>query len=117
MAAAQLDLPDIEKGATYRQAIIWQNSNKAAINLTGASARMQVRESVDSPNILLELTSNNGGLIIEPALGKINFFISDSNTTALQGEGGVYDLEVVMPDNTVTRLIEGSVVFVPEVTR
>jgi hypothetical protein len=115
--AASLDLPDVDKGATYRHTLLWADKLKVPINLTNAIARMQVRETVESSIKLLELTSSNGGLLVTPLLGKIELFISDEATTSLVGYGGVYDLEIEFPSGEVTRLIEGSIAFIPEVTR
>jgi len=115
--AATLDLPDIEKGSTYEHTIFWKDKLKQPINLTGVSARMQIRETVESPIIVLELSTANGGLAITPLLGKIDFYISPTTTTALIGGEGVYDLELTFVGGKIVRLIEGSISFSPEVTR
>jgi len=115
--AAQLDLPDIEKGATYRHVLLWTSKSKVAINLSGVTARMHVRETVASPLVLLELTTENGRIQIAPTLGKISLYVSSDDTTALRGSGGVYDLELTMSNADIIRLVEGSVTFAPEVTR
>jgi hypothetical protein len=115
--AASLDLPDIDKGATYRHTLFWKDKLKAPIDLTGVTARMQVRDDVDSSLIRLDLTTENGGLTITGLLGRIDIYISDIETTALPGYGGVYDMEFVFPSSDITRLVEGSINFIPEVTR
>ena len=51
MAAAKIELPIIEKGATYRHTLVWNDTLGMPINLTGATARMQVRSSVISPGV------------------------------------------------------------------
>jgi hypothetical protein len=115
--AASLDLPDIDKGATYRHTLFWKDKLKAPINLTSVTARMQVRDAVDSPLISLDLTTANGGLVLTPLLGKIEIYINSTVTTTLVGYGGVYDMELVFPTGDIVRLIEGSINFIPEVTR
>lgn len=117
MAASKLNLPIIEKGATYRHTLIWKDSLNAPINLTGCTAKLQVRETIDSASPLLELSTVNLGLVITPLLGKIELYISDEATTLLNGTGGVYDLEVYFSNGDTTRLIEGKVTFKAEVTR
>jgi hypothetical protein len=115
--AASLDLPDIDKGATYRHTLFWKDKLKVAINLTGVTARMQIRDDVDSALVRLELTTSNAGLVITPLLGRIDIYISNAVTSALPGYGGVYDMEFVFPSGDITRLVEGSINFIPEVTR
>ncbi len=114
--AATLNLPIIEKGATYRHKLVWNDSLGAPINLTGATAKMQVRSSVASPDILLELSTENSRIIITPLTGTLELIISATDTALLSGRGGAYDLEIVQAGAT-TRLIEGKIVFKDEVTR
>lgn len=117
MSASKLNLPVIEKGATYRHTLYWKDSSETAINLTGCTAKLQVRATVDSTIVLLELSTTNLGLIITSLLGKIDLYISDEATTVLTGTGGVYDLEIYFNTGDTTRLVEGKVAFKPEVTR
>ena len=115
--AARLTLPTIEKGATYNHVLFWKDKQKTAIDLTGVTAKMQVRETVESTVVLLELSTENGGLTIVPLDGKITLHVSAQQTTNLDGYGGVYDLELYYTDNSIIRLIEGQIAFKPEVTR
>lgn len=117
MAASKLNLPIVEKGATYRHTLFWKDSSNVAIVLDGCTAKLQVRESVESEIIIIELNTENGRIFIDPALGKIELYISDEDTTVLDGFGGVYDLEVYFPNGDTIRLIEGRMTFKPEVTR
>jgi hypothetical protein len=117
MSASKLNLPVIEKGATYRHTLYWQDSLNVPINLTNCTAKLQVRATIESSIILLELSTSNLGLTITPLLGQIDLYISDEATTLLTGIGGVYDLEIYFNNGDTTRLIEGKVVFKAEVTR
>jgi hypothetical protein len=116
MSAAKVNL-SIEKGSTYRNTLYWKDSLNVAINLTGCTARLQVRDTVDTATFTLELTTANGGIIITPLLGQIDLYISAASTTTLIGTGGVYDLEIVFGNGDITRLIEGKVTYKSEVTR
>jgi hypothetical protein len=117
MAAATVNLPVVEKGSTYRHSLTWKDSSNIPINLIGASARMQIRESYLSTSPLIELNTFNGRITISPGLGKIDLYISAEDTTTLEGIGGIYDLEVIFTSGDITRLIEGKIIFKPEVTR
>lgn len=117
MPAAKLNLPIIEKGATYRHTLFWKDSNNAAINLQDCTAKMQVRKTKTSETVLLELSTQNGGLIITAAAGQIDIFISDEDTENLPGTGGIYDLEIYHGNGYITRLCEGTLEFSDQVTR
>ncbi len=107
----------IEQGATFRQVLTWKDASGAAVNLTGCTGRMQVRSSIDSPTVLLELTSANGGVSFGGAAGTVTLLVPAVQTAAITWLSGVYDLEVVFTDGTVKRLLYGAVAVSPEVTR
>jgi hypothetical protein len=109
----------IEAGATYAESWLWRQGNKKEpVNLSGCTARLQIRESVGAADVLLELTTANGGIILGGATGLVSLFLSDTATTALEFLTGVYDLEIVQtPLTRVRRLMEGSVTVKPQVTR
>jgi len=117
MPAAKLTLPPIEKGATYRHTLYWKDKNGVAIDLTGCTAKMQVRESADATTVLLELSSENNRVLFTAVDGKIELYVADQDTAGLDGLGGVYDLEVYHPNGDTTRIVEGKVAFKSEVTR
>lgn len=88
-------------------------------DLSGYTARMQVRRTIDSTNFLLELTTENGGLTINPISGDINKIKIHvgANVTASVSTSGVYDLEIISNDNVVSRILQGAFNLSPEVTR
>ena len=87
------------------------------VDLTGCTARMQVRSEVTSPVVLVELTTENGRILLGGADGTVDLLISAADTAAFAWEAGVWDLEIVHPGGQVTRLAEGSLSVSPEVTR
>lgn len=88
-------------------------------DLSGYAARMQVRRTIDSANFLLELTTQNGGLTINPVEGDTNKIIvyAPANVTASVSTSGVYDIEIISTDNVVSRILQGTFNLSPEVTR
>lgn len=76
---------------------------------------MQARRTVGDDTVLFELTSGNGGIVL--GNGTIDVRISAQETSAYAWKNGVWDLELIAPDGTVTRLLEGGVSVSPEVTR
>ena len=105
----------IQQGATFNKAIRWR-AGTAYVDLTGASAKAQFRKDYDSANTILDLSSSNGGLIIDGPNGRITFNITASQSAALPPGQGVWDLEVTIGDN-VTNLIGGIFTVRPEVTK
>lgn len=106
----------IEQGATFELSVEWKDSAGAAVNLTGYTAAMQVRRTYGGPTIL-SLATGGSGITIDAALGKLSIAIARSTTQALAAPlQGVYDLEVTN-GGTTYRLLEGSVLVTPEVTR
>lgn len=115
MAAGLYDIT-IEQGATFQMSLTWKDSTGAPVNITGYTARMQVRGNYESEDTLVSLTSSGGGIVLGGALGTIAITISASVTQLLQLEEAVYDLELVSA-STVTRLLQGKAVVSREVTR
>lgn len=116
MPAAKKDLY-IEQGSTFEFSLIWTDDSDVPKNLTGFTARMQIREKVEDVTPLVSLTSPAEGMSVVAAEGRINVVITDEQTTALVIKNGVYDLEVEGTDSRVYRLLQGKVKIDPNVTR
>lgn len=107
----------IEQGATFQMNLLWKNSTGTPINLTGYTARMQVRQKYSSPTTLLSFSTSDGSIVLGGVLGTIAITGAATVTDDLVGKTGVYDLELVSAGGIVTRLVQGSVYISPEVTR
>lgn len=118
MQPAHVDL-DIYKGSTFVKIIQWKTGTPpVAVNLTGCTARMQLRKAVNDTTVLDTLTTENGKLIIhEPLNGKFKIVIAAEVSSTYTFTSAVYDLEIIFADQTVTRVIEGCLTAAPEVTR
>jgi tRNA threonylcarbamoyladenosine modification (KEOPS) complex Pcc1 subunit len=114
MLAGLLDI-EIEQGATFNLVFVYQDENGDAINLTGMTARMQLRRQYNSPTALLSLTTENNRITIDGTLGKITLNISATDTASLIGSG-VYDLELIN-GSVVNRILEGSYKVCAEATK
>ena len=115
----QLDL-EILQGGTFILPLTWQDSTKQPIDITGRSARMQIRESYSSATVLLELTDLNDRIILGTTNGSITLKLTALETEALDWSYGVYDLELYY-DNSgeehVDKIIRGDVIVIPEATK
>jgi len=85
-------------------------------DLTGYTARMQIRESIDDATEILELLSPTD-INISIADARITITIADEVTETFTFDSAVYDLELESSAGEVTRLIEGKIALDKEVTR
>lgn len=105
----------IDKGATWKQELEWQDENGVAIDLTGYTAKMQLRKNYDS-DVIHELTTENGGITIAtPTFGIINLLIEVSVSKDFTNTKVLYDLELYKNDEVV-RLLEGTFIINENVT-
>lgn len=104
------------QGSTFSQELTY-SINSVNVNLTGYNARMQVREKHTSASSVLSLTTGNGGIVLGGSAGTILISINSSSTSELSAKEYVYDIELVSPSATVTRIIEGKFIVTPEVTK
>lgn len=85
-------------------------------SLAGMTARMQIRAKLEDTAVILELTTENGGILIDNALGTITIVISATATAALTFTSAVYSLELI-DGAEVTPFIYGSINLSKEITR
>ena len=104
------------QGSTLDQQLTY-SINDVDVNLTGYSARMQVREKHTSTGAVLNLTDSNGGIVLGGVSGTINIIVTAGQSSELTAKEYVYDLELVSSGSVVTRLIEGKFIVTPEVTK
>ena len=107
----------IEQGTTLMKPFIWKDSDGVPVDLTGYTAKMQVRQSPQSGTVLLELSTSNGRITLGGAAGTITLVLTAATTAAIAWRRGVYDIELTSGDGTVTRLLEGEIQVSKEVTR
>lgn len=106
----------INQGETFSKSVTWKDAAGVVVNLTGYTARMQLRRKVNSETIEKSLTTENGGILITaPLTGVITMFMSATDTAFLSGVY-VYDLELVSA-GIVKRLLQGTITLDLEVTR
>lgn len=109
---------DIEafQGDTFTLPIVWRDENKDLVDLTGYTARMQLRQTVDAEDFTIELTTENGGITLGGTAGTIDLTISAEDMAAIDAGSYKYDLEMVVGES-VTKLLRGKFKVIAEVTR
>lgn len=109
----------ILQGATFKLPLTISDDSVLR-NLTGYTARMKIKESVFDTVSLIELTTENGRIVIDPDqttnTGQLLIQLSAADTAALDFFQGVYDLELVS-GSVVERTLMGRVRLSREVTK
>jgi hypothetical protein len=108
---------EIVQGSTFKHIVELRDANGALKDLTGYSAEMQIRPRADSPVLILEMSSTNGRLELGGEFGTITMKLNALETAVLSFDVAVFDLEITAPDDTVTRILGGNVILIPNITK
>jgi hypothetical protein len=104
-----------EQGATFRRVFTWKDSDNNPIDLTGYTAKMQVREDAYT-SVILDMSTANGKIVIAtPANGQLEVSETASNMSLIDGGSYRYDIELTNGAE-VTRLLEGGFYVSEEIT-
>ena len=111
-ASFSLCLP---QGQTWDNIFYWK-SDGVAVDLTGYTARMMLRSSVEAAAPTVSLTTADGSMTVS-ALGAIALNYSATLSSAVPAGTYLYDMELESSSGVVRRLIEGTAVVSREITR
>ena len=122
----------IEQGSTFGRLIAIEQPDLATdptgqtfenFDLSGFTARMHIRRTIDTLTPMITLTTENGRIAINPSVvgdatknNEISLSITAADTATIT-TSGVYDLEIISAGGTVSKVIRGDVTLIPEVTR
>jgi len=114
------------QGATLNLPI-WYRANGAIVDLTGYSAKMQLRTTVASGTVVLELSTANNRILLGDNvtstatnagdLANIQLVVSTSVMAAIPAGSYVYDLDLIDTLSQNTPILFGGFLVTPEVTR
>lgn len=102
----------IDQGATYDRTFTIRNRD-----LTGYTARLQARVRVGRMGTVLNMSTENGKILIDGPAGKIRFLLTAAQTEALASGIYVYDFVTIAPNSTVKRWLKGTIQVDAGVTR
>jgi hypothetical protein len=94
MAIAGIYNITMDQGAQWTLTVDYDNNNGTPFNLTGYTARMQVRPKFGADTAVLTLSSVTGGIVITPLTGTLALTATTAQTGAIDGGFYVYDLLV-----------------------
>lgn len=104
----------IHQGSTDALSLAWKRDG-AAVDLTGYSARMQLRYSASDAAPVTEFSTASGKIVLT-SVGGITVHFDAATTAALAAATYVYDLDLTTGTDTRT-LIAGTITIGREVTR
>jgi hypothetical protein len=93
-----------EANASFSYVIQYNNPSGSAFNLTGYSASMSVADR--KGNLLVSLTTSNGGIALGGILGTITLTIAAATTATFTAGTYVWDL-ILTSGSVNTRAAEG----------
>ena len=112
MAAGYQEL-FLEQGTDFVTSITLDDANGNPFDLTDYVAKSQIRKSYYSTNPTGQFIIE----IIDPSTdGTISLSIDSANTANIPAGRYVYDVAIKSSSNTVTRVLEGIVNVLPQVT-
>lgn len=89
----------LKRGDTWRAVFTWTQGDDP-VDLTGCTARLMVRAR-RADELLLDLTSPDGGLTLTPLTGVVTVLATAAQTATLPVGTHVFDLELTYPDGSV----------------
>lgn len=113
--------PVCEQGATFTYQFLWQKETTPGsdvfvpVDLTGFTAKMQVRKKAGDP-VILELSTANSRITLGGIAGTIDLLVAANITDALVPGMYKYDLEITTGAGVVTRFVEGLFEVVGQIT-
>ena len=111
---AKLDI-DIYQGDTFELIFRLKTPAGSYVNLTGATAKAQVRATAATTSVLAEFTAS---VLTQTGdtLGGVKLLLSSAQTTLLNANGA-WDVQVTFSDGTVKTYLAGTVTLIKEITR
>jgi len=103
------------EGVTFEKALRFRDSHNNIIPLTGFTARLEVRLSAEDntpEGVLLELTTENDGLVIDAELGKVSIIVENP----LLEYNGSYDIFLYRGSKTYYPILPSPFKVSPTVT-
>lgn len=145
MPAAKYNI-SVDQGSSFALHFQYTDKDDAAVNLSGYSARMQVRRSTKTSRIILDIStsgvtgggttgefvlgggiSGTGGIFLNASLvgatgasgttGGIYVSVNSESMANVPEGRHLYDMELTNAAGKVQRLVEGAFEVLPEVTK
>ena len=108
---------EVDQNATFKFQVQYTEDDEVTpIDLTGASAKMQVRDTKGGSKLAFTLTSPAGGITIDGPNGILNIVVTPTQTNKLFYPKSSYDVMVVDSNGNKTKIVEGFMTLSRSVT-
>ena len=107
----------INQGEYFAADLLYTNPAGAIIDLTGYTATMKVRDSLESESILLTMTTANTKIVIAGVLGKITIIVNETDSLSLPLGRLVYDFLLINGAGKPDRFFKGTMMVGKMVSR
>ena len=115
---------EIDKGSSETRELIWKSGPKDAetpVDLTGCSAKLMAKKLLEDKTVgtevVLDMTTENGGIVLGGTNGQIQLVFSDDSSTDWTWNKAAYGLEIYFPDGRTRRLVRGLITAFDEIVR
>ncbi len=107
--------PNCRQGETFTRVITWEDSSGALVNLTGYTAKLQLRDT--QTNTVIDEFTESTGLALGGVLGTITWTMTATETGLLPVGSVAYDLRLTSGTSIVTYLLAGHVAVQKRITQ
>lgn len=107
---------EVDQNATFSFTVEYKDASGNPITLTGASAKMQVRDTKGGSKLAVTLTSPSGGITIDAPNGKLTVKMTPTQTNKLFYPKSSYDLMLTDSNSNKIKLLEGFMTLSRSVT-
>lgn len=107
---------EVDQNTTFSFILEYKDPSGNPINLTNATAKLQVRDTKGGTKLAVTLTSPSGGIVIDPLLGKLTIKMTPTQTNKLFYPKSSYDLMIVDSNSNKIKLLEGFLTLSRSVT-
>jgi hypothetical protein len=108
---------EVDQNATFMFQVQYTLEDEITpIDITGATAKMQVRDTKGGTKLAFTLTSPSGGITIDGPSGMLNVKITPTQTNKLFYPKSSYDIMVVDSNGNKIKLLEGFITLSRSVT-
>lgn len=107
---------EVDQNTTFTFTVVYKDNDDNPINLTGCSAKMQVRDTKGGSKLAFSLTSPIGGITIDGPNGKVTVKMTPTQTNKLFYPKSSYDIMLTDSNLNKIKLLEGFMTLSRSVT-
>jgi hypothetical protein len=107
---------EVDQNATFTFQVEYKDDIGALIDLTGSTAKLQVRDTKGGSKLAFTLTSPSGGITIDGPNGLLMIKMTPTQTNKLFYPKSSYDLMLTDSNLNKTKLLEGFLTLSRSVT-